>query len=92
MTASFKATTIRKGTSTYLTGSVSPKHPGRKVILQRYSGGRWVTIASTTLSTKSSYRFTVKATSAGAFSYRVYFAGDTDHAAGYSPTRKLTVK
>uniref|UniRef100_A0AAU3HNR7 Fibronectin type III domain-containing protein n=1 Tax=Streptomyces sp. NBC_01393 TaxID=2903851 RepID=A0AAU3HNR7_9ACTN len=92
VTADFKATTIRKGASTYLTGSVSPKHAGKKVTLQRYTSGKWVTAASATLSTTSSYRFSVKATSAGTFSYRVYFPGDTDHAASYSLTRKLTVK
>ncbi|MFJ8579200.1 S8 family serine peptidase [Micromonospora sp. NPDC093277] len=84
-------TSFRRGGTVTLSGSVSPKHAGQTVYLQRLVNGSWKNVTSKKLSSSSSYSFSIKPTSRGTFTYRVYKPADTDHAAGYSPRRSFKV-
>lgn len=91
VTGSFSDSSVSRGTTAKFSGSVRPYHVGQTIHLQRYAAGKWTTVASTTLSSTSTYSFSVKHSGAGGYYYRTYKPGHTDHAAGYSPSRKLTV-
>lgn len=91
VSASFSDSTISRYASSYLAGAVYPSHAGRRVYLQRYSGGRWRTVTYKALSSTSRYRFKVKPGVRGTFKYRVYIKAHSDHIAGKSPTRSLKV-
>jgi hypothetical protein len=82
---------MRLGRSAVLTGTVSPRHDGQRMELQRRVSGSWRTVATTPLGSDSRYRFTVKPTRTGTYEYRVRFPGDADHGAGVSPRRTLKV-
>ncbi|MEU3452433.1 S8 family serine peptidase [Micromonospora sp. NPDC006766] len=84
-------TSFRLGGTVTLSGSVSPKHAGQTVYLQRLVNGSWKNITSKKLTSSSTYSFSIKPTSKGTFTYRVYKPADTDHAAGYSPKQKFKV-
>jgi hypothetical protein len=90
--ASLSTTSSRVRGAVVLRTSVSPAHPGRVVLLQRYGGGGWRTIASKALSSSSAATFTVPTTSRGSFRYHTAISAHTDHALGVSPTVVLTVR
>ncbi len=91
MTASLSAKTVRLGSTLTLRGTVTPAHPGDTVLRQQYVDGKWVTLATATLSSSSSYSFSFKPTTKGTKYYRVYKQTDTDHAWVKSATQKLAV-
>lgn len=91
VTGSFSDSSVKAGTTTYFRGTVKPSHPGQSIHLQLYSGGKWSTVSTTTLTSTSTYSFAVRRGAAGTYTYRTYKPGDADHVGGYSPTRKLTV-
>jgi stage II sporulation protein D len=62
-------------------GVMKPHLAGSSVTLQRHGASGWVARGSATVGAKGGYAFSV-APSAG--SWRVRFAGDADHAAGFS--------
>jgi len=73
-------------------GSVAPTHAGQTVYLQRYAGsGKWTTVTSKVLGSTSAYAFSVKPSTRGTFTYRVYKPADADHLASYSPNRAVKV-
>lgn len=80
-----------RGISATLAGSVAPDHAGDEVYLQLHDGESWQTQARATLDSRSRYSFPVNQTSPGAYHYRAYAPGDSDHAAGWTPQRTLTV-
>jgi len=85
-------TTLGLGGTFTMSGSVAPSHAGKTVYLQRYAGGgSWTTVTSKALSSTSTYSFSVKPSSRGTFTYRVYKPADTDHLASYSPSRAVKV-
>jgi type VII secretion-associated serine protease mycosin len=85
------ATSVARNKSVTLTGTVEPSHAGKTVYLQRLVGGKWTNVTSKKLSSKSTYSFSIKWSTKGSYSYRVYFPAHTDHLAGYSKTRVLKV-
>ncbi len=91
VSATFDRTSAPLGTTAYLSGSVTPTHAGQPVVLQRLVSGAWQNVTSSTLSSTSTYRFPVRPGTRGTFTYRVTRAADTDHAAGASAARSLSV-
>ncbi len=85
-------------TSLYLGGTVTfgtkvgPSHSGRAVVLQRWNGKAWQTVATRTLSSTSTASVAVRPPARGYSSYRWYIAAHTDHAAAVSPTFKVLVR
>ena len=85
--------TPRAGQRVRFSGTVRPRHNGRRVYVQRKLGaGAFVTIRRTTLraatSTYSKYSLRVRVRSAA--TYRVRILGHADHAMGISRERVLT--
>jgi hypothetical protein len=91
VTAALSANPITLGQSVTIKGSVTPNHAGQSVELQYSYSGAWHTVKTATLTSTSTYSFTYWPGSAGTRSLRVYRPADTDHAAGNSPTLKLTI-
>jgi hypothetical protein len=91
VTAALSANPITLGQSVTIKGSVAPNHAGQSVELQYSYSGAWHTVKTATLTSTSTYSFTYWPGSAGTRSLRVYRPADTDHAAGTSPTLKLTI-
>lgn len=92
VSASFADVTVAKGTTAKLSGYVAPRHAYQYVRLQRYSGGKWVTVSSKKLSSTSRYTFHIRWWTRGNYRYRVMKHSHYDHAAGYSPARYLYVR
>lgn len=84
-------TSLYLGSSVTLSTTISPNHAGRLVALQRWSGTRWVTITSRTLSSTSAASATIKPTVRGYNSYRWYLPAHTDHGNSVSATLKVRV-
>ena len=85
--------TPRAGSRVRFSGTVRPRHNGRRVYVQRKVGtGAFVTIRRTTLesatSTSSKYSLRVRVRTAA--TYRVRILGHADHAMGISRERVLT--
>jgi hypothetical protein len=80
---------IPLGGGARISGALKPAHS--KVTLDRLTAGVWKPVASTVPGSNGSYAFTVNPTVTGTYSYRVRFAGDTDHLAVTGPTRVLKV-
>lgn len=93
ITATLSKTTMPLGSTSYLSGAVSPSHAGKTVRLQRYYSGAWRSVSgqSKVLSSTSKYRFSIKPGSRGTFKYRVVLAAHADHTTGVSPTKTLKV-
>jgi serine protease len=91
VTARKSASTIKKGQTFTVTGTVSPNHAGHKAYLQRLVDGAWKTAATTTLSATSAYTLRVTPPTKGQLTYRVYKSADRDHAASASAKQTVTV-
>jgi hypothetical protein len=92
VTAGLNVTTVRLGGTVAVSGSVSPRHAGQLVYLQRYIGaGKWANVSSAKLSSTSVYSFHPKPTTRATWTYRVVKPADTDHAIGVSPSRSVKV-
>lgn len=89
--ATLSRTSIALGGPVTLSGAVAPGHPTQVVYLQRLVNGSWTTVTSRPLTSISTYEFPITPSSRGTYSYRIYKPADTDHLAGYSGTRSLTV-
>jgi len=74
------------GQSFTLSGTVTPKATGQRVLVQRRTGSSWTTIKRTTLNRRSRYVATVKVTTAGTNLYRVLKPRSNGHRKGISPT------
>jgi hypothetical protein len=83
---------VALGKKVVFSGKVKPAHKARKVQLQRLQGTKWVTKKSVRTSARGAYRFVWKADTTTDFKWRVRIPAHADHAAGYSPARKLIVK
>jgi hypothetical protein len=82
------------GQKVTFSGTVAPEHDGQSVLLQRWKkDGGWRTIKTLVLAdagtASSKYSYTRKITRTGTF--RVAKPADTDHAAGHSHRRTLSV-
>ena len=85
-------TSIGLGSSVRIYGSVAPNAHGKTVHIQRhYVGTSWVTIASPTLSSTSTYSRTIHPTKAGPTYYRVVKPASTSHSRDVSDTKRVDV-
>jgi serine protease len=83
--------TVRRGQTAKFYGSVYPNHRDQVIYLQRLIDGTWRNVASTRLTSNSTYTFNRPTYTAGTFKYRTYRPSDADHASGYTPSRTLYV-
>ena len=86
--------TPRRGTRVRFSGSVAPKHNGRKVFVQRRRrDGRWRTVARaiTSNATGNRSRYVRRVTIFRSGLYRVRVRGDADHSTGTSRRRAIAV-
>lgn len=91
VSANLSKTSFALGGSVALSGSVAPSHAGQTVYLQRYVSGAWKSVASKTLSSTSTYSFTIKPSTRGSYYYRVYKPADADHLSNVSATKLFKV-
>jgi hypothetical protein len=76
-----------------VTGSVSPGFPGLKAQLQVKRGGAaWKTYKTLILSAQSTVAATWKAKVKGRYSFRLYYLGDNQYAAGASAVKVVRVR
>ena len=79
--------------SEILSGSVSPNHKGKKVLVQKAVGKSWKTVASGRLDSRSRYHITwYLPYKTATYKLRVVLPAHGDHAQGTSPTGTLRVK
>jgi hypothetical protein len=79
--------------SEVFSGSVSPGHRGKKVLLQKAVGKNWRTVASGRLDRRSHYRITwYLPYRTATYKLRTILPAHGDHAQGASPTATLRVK
>lgn len=91
VTARSSRRSVERGRSVRITGQVQPDHDGTDVLLQRRKGGRWVTIASDELDSRSRYRFVVEAKWRGRRTFRTLWrAQDEEHETNNS--RRVVVR
>lgn len=88
--------TVVRGYTARLTGSVAPRHPGARVALQRRAlrddPAAFRTVGYAYLSPASTFAFSIRHTTAGLWYYRVLWVGDTDHAPRAGTAHGLTVR
>jgi hypothetical protein len=89
--SALSATTVRRGTTVTLSGTVKPKHVHVPVTLQRYYGGTWHYVGTLWTDGSSRVKVALRPTAPGTYAYRLLFAGDAEHRAGTSDTRTLRV-
>jgi len=77
----------RKGA---FSGRVTPKRPGRYVIIQRLEGTKWVVVGKAKLSSRSTFRLK-KTLSPGAYDFRAVTRSDRRYWGGESRTRHVVV-
>jgi hypothetical protein len=79
--------------SEIISGSVSPNHKGKKVLVQKAVGKSWKTVASGRLDSRSRYKVTwYLPYKTATYKLRVVLPAHGDHAQGTSPTGTLRVK
>jgi alpha-tubulin suppressor-like RCC1 family protein len=91
LSAKLARPTVVVNASVKVTGSVSPKAAGKTVKLQQLTGTRWRTIATSTLTKKSSYVLADRPTVVGRDVLRVVKPAGAGHKAGTSKRLTLTV-
>ena len=92
VTATSSSPRVRLGRRVTITGSVRPRHPGERVVLQRHNGEKWVDIRGKRLDADSRYRVRWEPPTRGMKKLRVFRPTDWNHAAGRSPTLRLDVQ
>ena len=83
-------TTIKKGTSAKLSGTVTPALAGSPVLVQQYKSGAWKTIATKTLSGSSTYSLKTSCPSKGTYKYRTVIKPTASSLASVSPVLSVT--
>ncbi len=92
VSAAFSATSVRLGGAVALRGRVTPAHAGQEVVRQQLVSGKWLTLATATLTSSGTYSFSVKPTSRGTKTYRVVKPADSDHVTAVSASRALVAR
>lgn len=82
---------IRLGGTITIATTLAPRHPGGSILLQRWSGSAWGTVAVRTLSSASTASVTVRPPSRGMNTYRWVTPSDPAHAAGFGAPRAFRV-
>jgi hypothetical protein len=85
---------VKRGKTFVLSGSVSPSQAGGQVRIQARKGGRGAfrTIYTNTLSASSTYARSIKPSSKGSWYYRVVYSGSAAVAGSTSPTVRVVCK
>jgi hypothetical protein len=78
----------RSSGKVYLNGTVGPRHVRRLVLVQRKVGRRWVTIGRVRTTRRSTFKLVRKAPAKRAL-FRARIAGDREHLANISRTRRV---
>jgi hypothetical protein len=78
------------GRKATFSGLVTPRHPGRYVLVQVLRGTNWVVLAKTRLTRRSAFRLT-KTLVSGAYDVRAVTLSDRDHWGGESRKRHVIV-
>ncbi|MFB6721268.1 S8 family serine peptidase [Kribbella sp. NPDC056345] len=91
ISSTLSPSTVKLGSTTKLSGVVTPAHSGKSVQLQRLVGKTWTVAGSAKLSSSGAYAFGIKPPYKGKIAYRVYFPSDGDHTLAYSAIRTLTI-
>ena len=87
------ASRVRRNASITVTGSVSPKLSGAKVVVEVPKvGTRWITVGHAVVSAKSRYTARVRLNAAGTWQLRVRVAARNGYLAGVGATRTVTVR
>jgi hypothetical protein len=88
------STSVRRGSSVTLSGSVRPSHPGARVTIQRKLNGTWRSFATVRLSSASTYRYLMKVSVAGTYVLRAFIPAQTNPSvlSGASATRTIKVR
>lgn len=89
--AKLARSTIRRGQSMTVKGTVGPQTRGLPVQLQRWDAHRWVTWSRKTTGAKGRYAFNVRPSSAGVVILRVVAAQAKGTGRGVSPVKRFTV-
>lgn len=92
MGAALSASTVTRGQTVRVRGTVTPNHRNQTVYLQRLDGSSWRTIGTVRLSSSSGYPFSVRVTARGSWRYRVVKPADGDHVIGTSGMLSLRVR
>ncbi len=82
---------IRLGQYSTISGAVAPVLAGQRIYRQELKSGRWVSVASTTISSAGTYSFPVHGSIRGSYSFRVLTAATASYDLAYSPTVGLRV-
>ena len=87
---SLSPTTVQWKQTSTLKGSVGPGFAGKTVLVQRLSSGAWATVGKPVLTSSSTFSVPLRL-AIGRYTYRVVLPAATDHLAGVSVSRVLTV-
>jgi spore germination protein YaaH len=91
VTAALDDSTVTRGTTVYVRGSVTPARAGTTVQRQRPINGVWTTVATVTVRSDGTYTSSFVWTTAGTYSYRMVAPATSLNAVGYSSTLTLHV-
>lgn len=91
ISATLSSASVRYGSAATLSGQVAPGFAGRRVRLERRTASGWQDVTYVTLSSTSTYRFTLRPARRGSYTYRVSLIGTWENARAESPARTLTV-
>jgi plastocyanin len=91
VTATMTPDTVLRNERATLTGTVSPVRTDTRVIIQRHTDDGWIKIAKRTMNDDGSYRFALKPSSAGTYTFRARMPQVGSIGAGHSAGQDLTV-
>ena len=91
VSAGFTKSSVHLGAPVTIKGSIGPDAADRLVERQKYSGGTWTTVATTTTRTDGTFSMAMTAGARGDHTYRIKVSGSDVRANGYSPSFHLVV-
>jgi len=68
--------TVTKGSLVSIQGNVSPVYAGSRVLVQRYTGGSWKTLGSSSVRSSGRYTYVTRPSGVGGFVYRTWKPSD----------------
>jgi hypothetical protein len=90
-TSVFDRTTMVRGSSAKLSGSILPAVVGTKVYIQQYYGSKWSNVGSMTMGTSSAYAISLRFGTPGTYDLRVYVPAVTSRSSAVSGKATLEV-
>lgn len=91
VTATMNPDTVLRNEKAVLSGTVNPVRTDTRVIIQRQTENGWRKIAKRTMNDDGYYRFALKPSSAGTYTFRARMPQVGSVGAGHSPGQDLTV-